>query len=85
MDGLQPRSAPCGTYTYKRKGRDSGETRRRSPTAGVIARSPFTPKRLNLVDPVQPILNGTFSERDLTEAEAEKAQRVAHGRPRFDA
>jgi hypothetical protein len=33
----------------------------------------------------QAIIAGTFSERDLTDAELDKAQRVAEGRPRFDA
>lgn len=33
----------------------------------------------------QAILAGTFHERDLTDAEADKAQRVADGRPPYDA
>jgi hypothetical protein len=33
----------------------------------------------------QAIIAGTFGERDLTEAELDKAQRVADGRPPYDA
>jgi hypothetical protein len=78
-----PCGQPAGDLTLDAPGSIAPPRTITTSRPGFCSR--HTHMALNREEFATAILTGTFSERDLTDAEYEKAQRVAEGKRRFDA